>query len=181
MASSLTSWMGGLLKNVGNVCSALNATFNPQHTAVRFRLHAERIANGPKLARYGYKEKLFQRGTLPRTNSGRKLPMPDYTPKNAWNEKRALFGQNDYIDILGPTNPLTGKVVHPVSLLYNVPQWLRGFKGNEFQMLLRKRKIFVQTGYRSARPTKWREMNQRITYLYKYLNRKTKSPFWKDA
>jgi hypothetical protein len=49
--------------------------------------------------------------------------------------KRALFGQNDYIDILGPSNKITRKTLHPTQLFNNVPPWLRRVKGNEHQVL----------------------------------------------
>ncbi|GFR14917.1 39S ribosomal protein L51, mitochondrial [Trichonephila clavata] len=95
------------------------------------------------LRRYGYKENLFQRpDILPRIPEDHKKlkigldHLPEYKPYKVWSDKRKYFGQNDYIDILGDGS------IHPVKLLTNMPPWLRGFQGNEFQMLLVKQAYY---------------------------------------
>ncbi|GFQ73446.1 39S ribosomal protein L51, mitochondrial [Trichonephila clavata] len=126
------------------------------------------------LRRYGYKENLFQRpDILPRIPEDHKKlkigldHLPEYKPYKVWSDKRKYFGQNDYIDILGDGS------IHPVKLLTNMPPWLRGFQGNEFQMLLVKQAYYHH--WRWSKPTKWKNMNKRIMFLYRYLNRKTKT------
>ena len=77
------------------------------------------------------------------------------------------------------TDILGNGALHPVQLMYTVPPWLRGFRGNEYQMLLRKRRALgplLEDHY----PTKHYNMQKRIKYLYRFLNHgRTKDYFWR--
>lgn len=133
----------------------------PVHISQRYR------ELKPYFRRYGYRDPIsLKSGTLPRTDEP--LPIPKYEPKDAWSRKRALFGQNDYIDILGD-----GKV-HPSTLMYHIPHWLRGFAGNEMQRLIRQHKM-VGWHLEENRPTHFKNLRKRIKRLYRFYNLKLKT------
>lgn len=153
------------------VTTALKA-WVPQVTAIRHRYWADKKR---LVRRYGYRDPINQKGLLAHTGGDKPIgQMPIYRPADPWIEKKALFGQNDYIDILGNEDMKLTRI------MYSVPKWLRGLQGNEFQVLIKKRKALMRGVYPLARPTKWKQMNKRIIYLWRYLNRKTKTSFSPD-
>ncbi|XP_066473241.1 large ribosomal subunit protein mL51 [Tiliqua scincoides] len=77
-----------------------------------------------------------------------------------WTEKRALFGVYDNIGILGDF------LAHPKDLIKG-PIWLRGWRGNELQRCIRKKKIVGDRMFEED----YKNLNKRIKYLYKRFNR----------
>ncbi|XP_028610315.1 39S ribosomal protein L51, mitochondrial [Grammomys surdaster] len=92
-----------------------------------------------------------------------RLTLPPPKVVDRWNEKRALFGVYDNIGILGNFEK------HPKELIRG-PVWLRGWRGNELQRCIRKKKMvgsrmFIEDLH---------NLNKRIRYLYKHFNRRGK-------
>lgn len=90
--------------------------------------------------------------------------MPIFKDRKAWSTKKATFGQNDYIDILGQGN------VHPIDLIRG-PPWLIGFRGNELQRLSRQLK-FEGKELKAKNPKRFFDINKRIKYLMWRYNHK---------
>ncbi|RNA34469.1 39S ribosomal mitochondrial [Brachionus plicatilis] len=116
----------------------------------------------------GYEyNKVYKGGLLPRLDpkdDSIPIPMPIFKSKKSWSEKKATFGQNDYIDILGDGS------VNPVDLI-NGPKWLVGFRGNELQRLSRQLR-FEGSQIRAKNSNKFHEINKRIKYLMWRYNHK---------
>ncbi|XP_036127040.1 39S ribosomal protein L51, mitochondrial-like [Molossus molossus] len=81
-----------------------------------------------------------------------------------WNEKRAMFGVHDNIGILGNFEK------HPKELIKG-PRWLRGWKGNELQRCIRKKKMVGNRMFSDD----LHNLNKCIRYLYKHCNRHEKT------
>ncbi|CAG5119386.1 unnamed protein product, partial [Candidula unifasciata] len=116
---------------------------------------------GPR--RYGHVITYEKGGLLPRDG----IPirnLPQYRPKDTWTKKEALFGQNDYIDILGDGD------VHPVDLLTG-PRWLIAFKANERDRLIRKME-WEGPRLKTFYPTEYNRIEKRIRFLTKLYNLK---------
>ncbi|KAM3843757.1 large ribosomal subunit protein mL51 isoform 2-T2 [Vipera latastei] len=77
-----------------------------------------------------------------------------------WDEKRALFGVYDNIGILGDFK------AHPKSLIAG-PIWLRGWRGNELQRCIRRKKMVGDRMFVDD----YHNLNKRIKFLYKRYNR----------
>ena len=109
-------------------------------------------------------------GLLPRVKgeTGPLRTIPHENKPDEWRPKAALFGQNDYIDILGDGR------VSVTQLMTSTPNWLKNFKGNEMQMSIRRRTAYRY--WKWCRPKKWEQLNKRIDFLYRKLNYKTKPP-----
>ncbi|KAJ1122492.1 hypothetical protein NDU88_000978 [Pleurodeles waltl] len=86
------------------------------------------------------------------------LPEPKVVDR--WNEKRAMFGVYDNIGILGDFK------AHPKDLII-APKWLKGWRGNELQRCIRKKKFVGHLMFTDD----LHNLNKRIKFLYKRFNR----------
>jgi large subunit ribosomal protein L51 len=123
-----------------------------------------------KVTDAGYWFRYHRRGIdpLPRISNCREpVYKPSYKEREAWSDKSARFGENDYIDLLGNGS------VHPAQLQYHVPRWLRGFPGqqkaNELVRIIHYRNTYKQKLERNC-PWQWHQLQKRIKYLLIYQN-----------
>ncbi|KAL0985110.1 hypothetical protein UPYG_G00153020 [Umbra pygmaea] len=86
--------------------------------------------------------------------------IPKLKVVDRWTEKRSMFGVYDNIGILGDFK------AHPKDLIVG-PVWLKGFRGNELQRLIRKKKMVGDRMMTLDR----HNMEKRISFLYKRFNR----------
>ncbi|KAM4735079.1 large ribosomal subunit protein mL51 isoform 1-T3 [Anableps anableps] len=86
------------------------------------------------------------------------IPQPKVVDR--WTEKRSMFGVYDNIGILGDFK------AHPKDLIL-APCWLKGFRGNELQRLIRKKKMVGDRMMTLDR----HNLEKRIRFLYRRFNR----------
>ncbi|XP_017270967.1 39S ribosomal protein L51, mitochondrial [Kryptolebias marmoratus] len=86
------------------------------------------------------------------------IPKPKVVDR--WNEKRSMYGVYDNIGILGEFK------AHPKDLII-APCWLKGFRGNELQRAIRKKKMVGDRMMTLDR----HNLEKRIRFLYRRFNR----------
>jgi len=115
-----------------------------------------------KIFKYGYEDRVKQSGALPRISEDEERwdNREVYAPENPWALKRAIFGQNDYIDILGEDPDM----FRPSELNYEQPEWLREVNAGTvpYQRLLMKKKLLQETDYPETHPKTWEQLCQKV-------------------
>ncbi|XP_028837279.1 large ribosomal subunit protein mL51 [Denticeps clupeoides] len=86
--------------------------------------------------------------------------IPAVKDVDRWTEKRSMFGVYDNIGILGDFK------VHPKQLIKG-PVWVKGFRGNELQRLIRKKRMVGDRMMTEDR----HNLEKRIRFLYRRFNR----------
>uniref|UniRef100_UPI0037E72F14 large ribosomal subunit protein mL51 n=1 Tax=Semicossyphus pulcher TaxID=241346 RepID=UPI0037E72F14 len=86
--------------------------------------------------------------------------IPQLKTVDRWTEKRSMFGVYDNIGILGDFK------AHPKDLII-APSWLKAFKGNELQRLIRKKRMVGDRMMTADRHS----LEKRLRFLYRRFNR----------
>ena len=130
--------------------------------------------------RFGYKDKVKRSGPLPRLDNDAKKyeDQPIFEPEAPYAPKRALYGQNDYIDILGE-NP---DALKPHDIHYHMPKYLRGMSGydNDYQQALKIKAALSETAVSEVKPKDWDFLTKRIWKRYKEFQRHADQNSWKN-
>lgn len=123
----------------------------------------------------GYRAEYYKGGPKPRFNDDEKEHMKKYMTLNApvdeWTPEKALFGQNDYIDILGDGN------LSIRELNVDAPAYLRGveLKGDTFEEIqfhhTLRRLHFEEDYLLNMRPTRWWQLRKELTRYARECNR----------
>jgi len=133
------------------------------HTAAGlFRWHKDKVDNR-MLPRFGYKDEVKRSGPLPRmANDSPAVDAKPHDAKNSWVPKRALSGQNDYIDILGDER------IHPLQVQYDIPNWLKSVKGHDIdlQRNIKKTAAYKLSAISKVKPLAWRRITEDVRRRY---------------
>merc|ERR1719320_717332 len=124
-----------------------------------------------QMTHYGYEDKVKRSGALPRISEDEERWEYGnvYAPPNPWAQKRALFGQNDYIDILGDDPD----AFRPSEVNYEQPEWMREVtvKNTAYQSLLLKKRLLEETDYPETHPKTWEELDKMVDRQYKKVRK----------
>ncbi|KAI3361137.1 hypothetical protein L3Q82_013342, partial [Scortum barcoo] len=86
--------------------------------------------------------------------------IPQLKKVDRWTEKRSMYGVYDNVGILGDFK------AHPKDLIA-APCWLKAFKGNELERLMRKKKMVGDRMMTLDR----HNLEKRLRFLYRRFNR----------
>ena len=126
-------------------------------SSISKRWHREKVENRD-IYRFGYFDPVKRSGPLPRLKNDSNLvkEIKMFRPTDPFSPSLALYGQNDYIDILGHED------LHPARVHYHIPKWLRGFQHHtHFQAVLRKNDHFGDT-MEASFPNKYFFMQRKL-------------------
>uniref|UniRef100_A0A8D0BXB1 Large ribosomal subunit protein mL51 n=1 Tax=Salvator merianae TaxID=96440 RepID=A0A8D0BXB1_SALMN len=141
--------MAGLLGRLAAACGLCERSFFPSA--------AQRLYSTGLLRNLDERRRMIGKG-VPNSFRIKEPPLPKEVDR--WTKKRALFGVYDYIGILGDFR------AHPKDLIVG-PVWLRGWRGNELQRCIRKKKMVGDRMFADD----YHNLNKRIRFLYRRLNR----------
>merc|ERR1719268_365322 len=159
--------MASLVASARNVVHLRGGAAAFSTSTSSFRWHKD-VSARRQIAKYGYDDKTKMSGALPRIAEDEEKRWDHrevFTPENPWAQKRALFGQNDYIDILGEDPD----AFRPSEVNYEQPEWLREVHERQtgYQRLLMKKKLLEETDYPETNPKSWEELKDILKRLYR--------------